>query len=150
MGFGRRYKAKGISKSKAQTGVKYYIHQQLDRYATYPLLCKSYGITPQQFNILRILRGQHGKPATIGILQERMLDKMSNASRLVEKLKQKALVDRKECPQDRRQMDVLITDKGLQLLKEIDTTIEKNQLFLNGISESEAQYMNEILDKLRS
>src|SRR5688572_20535772 len=65
-------------------------------------ILKKYGISPQQFNILRILRGQHPKPATINLLIERMLDKMSNASRLVDKLKVKGLVERRQCDQDRR------------------------------------------------
>lgn len=110
---------------------------------------KPYGITSQQFNILRILRGQQGKPATIGLLQDRMLDKMSNASRLVEKLKQKNLVERKECSQDRRQMDVIITPKGLSLLNEIDSIMDNDQTFLNNIGESDAQQINDLLDKMR-
>ena len=82
---------------------------------------KGYGITPQQFNILRILRGQHPNPARMHLLQERMLDKMSNASRLVERLRKKRLVIRKICKNDRRAVDVKITDNGLALLKELDS-----------------------------
>ena len=82
---------------------------------------KGYGITPQQFNILRILRGQHPNPARMHLLQDRMLDKMSNASRLVERLRKKGLVVRKICRNDRRAVDVKITDAGLALLKELDT-----------------------------
>ncbi len=113
-------------------------------------LMKGYGITIQQFNILRILRGQHPKPATIRLLTERMLDKMSNASRLVEKLRQKDLVERVICDHDRRQVNVSITDKGLHLLSDIDVEIqhmEKN--FIGNITEEEAEELNRILDKFR-
>jgi hypothetical protein len=66
--------------------------------------------------VLRILRGQYPNPASVGLIQERMLDKMSNASRLIEKLKQKKLIKRSECSKDRRQVDVLVTQEGLMLL----------------------------------
>jgi DNA-binding MarR family transcriptional regulator len=74
---------------------------------------KPYGISPQQYNILRILRGQYPNSATVTLLTERMLDKNSNASRLVEKLKQKQLVDRCECPEDRRAVNVKLQTKDL-------------------------------------
>ncbi|GMU87014.1 MAG: MarR family transcriptional regulator [Ignavibacteriales bacterium] len=110
---------------------------------------KSWGITPQQFNILRILRGQHPKPASVNLLIERMLDKMSNASRLVEKLRVKGLVSRQECLDDRRQVDVLITGEGLALLKEIDATMDEQQKFSDMLTESEAVELNRLLEKLR-
>src|SRR5690606_17571768 len=78
---------------------------------------KRYGISPEQFNVLRILRGQYPKPSSINLLNERMLDRMSNVSRLVEKLRIKNLLKRSECPKDRRQVDILITEEGLALLK---------------------------------
>lgn len=110
---------------------------------------KRYGISPQQYNVLRILRGQKPNPASVGLIQERMLDKMSNASRLVEKLKSKNLIKRSECSKDRRQVDVIITDEGLSLLEEMD----KHQHEINDISSSltttEKQTLNELLDKLR-
>lgn len=112
-------------------------------------LLKPYKISGQQYNILRILRGQHPQPATVNLLIERMLDKMSNASRLVEKLRQKGLVERKECPADRRQVDVLITDAGLKLLAEMDV---KNKQFIENIqtlSVEEAKQLNQLLDKYR-
>src|SRR5258708_7664949 len=74
---------------------------------------KKHKLTPPQFNILRILRGQHPNPATVNLLIERMLDKMSNASRLVDKLKEKGLVERKTSENDRRACDVMITKRGL-------------------------------------
>jgi len=81
---------------------------------------KQFGLTPQQYNILRILRGQYPNPCTVNLLIDRMLDKMSNASRLVEKLRQKNYVERAESSIDRRKVDVIITQKGLELLSKID------------------------------
>jgi len=110
---------------------------------------KPYGISTQQFNILRILRGQHPKPATVNLLIDRMLDKNSNASRLVEKLRIKKLVDRAVCPEDRRAVNVIITQKGLDLLEELD---KKDGTFLNelkNLSVKEAATINALLDKLR-
>jgi len=111
---------------------------------------KPYGITLPQFNILRILRGQHPNPATIRLLTERMLDKMSNASRLVEKLRQKGYVERIICDHDRRQVNVTITQQGLNLLSDIDVNLQHTeQDYFNRISEEEALQLNAILDKLR-
>lgn len=112
---------------------------------------KPYGISGQQYNILRILRGQHPKPATVNLLIDRMLDKNSNASRLVEKLRLKKLVERAICADDRRAVNVAITKKGLDLLIELD---EHEESFiskeLKKISEKEAEQINLLLDKLRS
>lgn len=113
-------------------------------------LLKPYGLTTQQYNILRILRGQYPGPASINLLIERMLDKMSNASRLVEKLRLKGYVQRKECKQDRRQADVVITEGGLEVLKKIDKDlIAFEKKFSSVVSEKEAEEANRILDKLR-
>lgn len=112
---------------------------------------KPYGISSQQYNILRILRGQHPKPATVNLLIDRMLDKNSNASRLVEKLRLKKLVERAICADDRRAVNVAITKKGLDLLTELD---EHEENFINKelkkLSESDAEQINLLLDKLRS
>ena len=110
---------------------------------------KKYGITGQQFNLLRILRGQHPKPATIKLLKERMLDKMSDTSRIVEKLRLKGLVDRHICPSDRRNCDVLISSKGLDLLTEIDKEEKKLDDFFCALNENEKKQLNDLLDKLR-
>jgi len=110
---------------------------------------KPYGISSQQFNLLRILRGQHPKPATVNLLIERMLDKNSNASRLVEKLRVKKLVERATCPEDRRAVNVVITEKGLELLAEIDKHEMAFLKEMKNISEQEAEQMNFLLDKLR-
>lgn len=109
---------------------------------------KQYELSPEQYNILRILRGQQGNPASIGLLQERMLDRMSNASRLVEKLKQKDYVSRCECPNDRRQVDVLITEKGLGVLADIDPKIKQMHEEFSVLDESELGQLNHMLDKL--
>ncbi|MDQ3072370.1 MAG: MarR family transcriptional regulator [Bacteroidota bacterium] len=112
-------------------------------------LLKPYDISSQQFNILRILRGQHPNPVNIRLLQERMLDKMSNASRLVEKLKQKDYVDRTENLIDRRQADVVINEKGLVLLKKLDGEFDKAEGQYN-LSGQEAKELNRLLDKMRT
>ena len=110
---------------------------------------KPFGISTQQYNILRILRGQHPKPATVNLLIERMLDKNSNASRLVEKLRLKKLVERAVCPDDRRAVNVAITKKGLDLLIELDKQEDKFIEELKKVSENEAEQINLLLDKLR-
>lgn len=112
-------------------------------------LFKPHGLSPEQYNVLRILRGQHSNPITVSSIQDRMLNKMSNASRLVEKLKQKGLVNRMECPSDRRQVDITITAKGLALLKQLDEEIQKFNLETINLSEEEVNQLNDLLDKLR-
>lgn len=112
-------------------------------------LFKQFKITSQQYNILRILRGQFPKPASVNLLKERMLDKMSDVSRLVERLRQKKLITRKECPDDRRQVDVLITQIGLDLLKEMDKLSSKADKILSNLNEKELKQLNELLDKAR-
>jgi DNA-binding MarR family transcriptional regulator len=106
-------------------------------------------ITMQQFNILRILRGQYPNPATINLLKERMLDKMSDASRIVDRLVQKQLVSRNTNSNDRRAVDIIITDKGLELLKKIGTDGLVIDVFREKLSEQEAIQLNLILDKIR-
>lgn len=111
---------------------------------------KPFNISTQQFNILRILRGRHPEPATIKILADRMIDKMSNASRLVEKLKQKGLVDRSACAKDRRKVDIFITEAGLDLLNKASAEVEliQNKISQN-LDKSEALLLSDLLDKLR-
>ncbi len=110
---------------------------------------KEYDLSPQQYNILRILRGQHPGNATITTIQDRMLDKMSNASRLVEKLRIKQYVTRDTDENDRRQVKVKITEKGLDLLKITDIESEKYHNFSDVLTIEEAQALNNLLDKLR-
>jgi DNA-binding MarR family transcriptional regulator len=110
---------------------------------------KPFDLTPQQYNVLRILRGQYPNPITVVAIIERMLDKMSNASRLVDKLLAKELVVRRLCPSDRRAVDVTITEKGLALLVDIDVIQHKWEKRFHGLSESEVLLLSELLDKMR-
>ncbi|MEI6507123.1 MAG: MarR family transcriptional regulator [Bacteroidota bacterium] len=110
---------------------------------------KEHGLSPQQYNVMRILRGQKGNPITINGIQERMLDKSSNASRLIDKLVEKNLADRVISKIDRRQVDIIITEKGLSLLKRIDSEIENMENFHSNITEKDAKELNRILDKIR-
>lgn len=113
-------------------------------------LMKKFGLTLPQFNILRILRGQHPKATTVNDLIDRMLDKSSNASRIVEKLRAKKLVERKVSEMDRRAVDVSITQAGLNLLAMIDK-VEHEFFFGEGaLTEEEAIMLNHLLDKGRS
>lgn len=113
-------------------------------------LLKPFGLTPQQYNVLRILRGQQSNPITVLGITERMMDKMSNASRLVDKLLEKKLVLRRECPQDRRAVDVIILPAGLTLLEEIDHVQNQWELSFKGIGQSKMDELNELLDEFRS
>jgi DNA-binding MarR family transcriptional regulator len=110
---------------------------------------KEHGITPEQFNVLRILRGSHPKPLMLADVTCRMIDKSSNVTRLVEKLRLKGLVKREICEGNRRQVDILITPKGLDLLVKIDDESNAWSTALQNISRAEAQELNRILDKLR-
>jgi DNA-binding MarR family transcriptional regulator len=110
---------------------------------------KEFDLTLPQFNILRILRGQYPKPASVQLLMQRMLDKTSNASRIVDKLETKALVTRTTCPHDRRAVDVLITEKGLLLLARIDACGALDNLGLHHLSEEEANLLSSLLDRIR-
>ncbi len=112
-------------------------------------ILSKHNLTAQQYNLLRILRGQYPNPATINLLKERMLDKMSDASRLVERLRGKGLVERKNCKEDRRRAEVKITDKGLDVLKDLDELEDEIETKLSTISHDEAQSVNDILDKMR-
>lgn len=110
---------------------------------------RHYDLSPQQFNVLRILRGQYPNPASVNLLMERMLDKTSNASRLVDKLELKELVERKKCPSDKRKADVMITDKGLLLLETIDREVGNFENTLLNIEDEDAKKINDLLDQMR-
>lgn len=124
-----------------------YTHNWLN--AHYSLFFKQSDITLQQFNVLRILRGQYPNPCSIKLIKERMLDRMSDASRIVDKLKSKGLVNRNECPMDRRSVDIIITDQGLELLKSMDSMDENFKEVFGALTEDEIITMNHLLDKLR-
>jgi len=110
---------------------------------------KPHDITPEQFNVLRILRGSHPKAMMLADITSRMIDKSSNCTRLVEKLRQKGMVKREICEGNRRQVDISITEKGLSVLKKIDQEESEWLATLKNISKTEALELNRILDKLR-
>ena len=124
-----------------------YTHSYLVNFQTAVL--KPMDLSPEQYNVLRILRGHQGKPATIAAIQERMLNTMSNASRLMDKLKIKGLVKREECLENRRKVDVLITDKGLQLLESLEPQIATANKKAVQLEENEVAHLNNLLYKLR-
>ena len=105
-------------------------------------------ITSQQYNILRILRGA-GKPLSTLQIRQRMLDKMSDTSRIVDRLVKKELVQKVICKTDRRLVDVTITDTGLQLLDKLDSYNEQMDSMLANLSEEDAKMLNNLLDKIR-
>lgn len=106
-------------------------------------------LTIPQYNILRILRGQHPDPININLLKERMLDKMSDVSRLVERLRAKGLVERRICENDRRRAEVVITEKGLEVLEKLDAVEHEFEKILNNLNDEEAKTLNDLMDKLR-
>lgn len=108
-----------------------------------------FNLTHQQYNVLRILRGQRPKPATVNLIKERMLDKMSDASRIVDRLVAKGLVERSVCQRDRRAVDIVISDKGLDILDKIKLDEIIRDIFSKHITEQEAAQLSNLLDKLR-
>ena len=112
-------------------------------------LFKPHGLTTAQYNVLRILRGQHPGAATINLIIERMLDRMSNVSRIVDKLVAKGYVSRIQNKRDRRAVDVKISSKGLALLSDLDDEVGKLFQQINVFSEEESKQVNTFLDKFR-
>jgi len=106
-------------------------------------------ITIQQFNILRILRGQYPNPATVNLLKERMIDKMSDASRIVDRLVQKGLVSRCTNTKDRRAVDIRISEQGLKILAIMDEEFKIKEFLKDNLTEEEAGQLSDLLDKLR-
>jgi len=108
------------------------------------------GITPQQFNILRILRGSHPMPLSTLQIRERMLDKMSDTSRIVDRLIAKGLVKKYICKRDRRLVDVIIAEKGMKMLERLDKRQDEMDAILGNLTEKEASSLSRLLDKIRS
>ena len=106
-------------------------------------------ITPQQFNILRILRGSFPKPLSTLQIRERMLEKMSDTSRIVDRLIAKGLVKKITCKNDRRLVDVIISDKGKKLLEKLDLRQQEMDGVLGNLSENDANILSDLLDKIR-
>lgn len=113
-------------------------------------LFKKHGITAPQYNVLRILRGQYPEPCTVNTIIERMLDRMSNASRIVDRLETKNLVERKVCKSDRRAKDVVITSEGLSLLERVDHELQAWISKFEQIDESQIEEASNTLDAMRS
>lgn len=113
-------------------------------------ILKPYDLSNEQYNVLRILRGQKGNPANMCVIQERMIAKTSNTTRLVDKLLLKELVTRKVCKENRRKIEVLITEKGLDILKELDPKVNdyENNIVAN-LTTEELEQLNELLEKIR-
>lgn len=112
---------------------------------------KSHDLSPEQFNVLRILRGQKCKPVNMGVIQERMVAKTSNTTRLVDKLLLKGLVTRGVCEENRRKMEVMITETGLDILKILDPIVDQHeQRFAANLSTEELEQLNSLLEKYRT
>lgn len=121
-----------------------YIVEQLNSFM------KVYDLTVQQYNILRILKGQDGLAINLYVLQEHMIHKMSNTTRLVEKLRKKNLLERRPCEENRRKVEILITDKGLGLLEGIDQSlVDFEKKLTTNYSKEEIALLIELLGKLK-
>jgi DNA-binding MarR family transcriptional regulator len=119
-------------------------------YHAHAVRLKKFAITPEQLNVLRILRGSHPDKLMLADITCRMIDRSSNATRLVEKLRVKGLVTRVPCETNRRQVDIGITAKGLALLKKLDVEVDAWVDSLKSISTAQARELNHLLDSLRN
>ena len=113
-------------------------------------LLKPFGVSSEQYNVLRILRGQYPNPSTLSLITERMISKTSNSTRLVEKLRQKKLVERNQCDENRRRVDILITRQGLALLEELDPIMDESNRRMRTLTVEETKELNRLLDKMRA
>jgi len=120
-----------------------WVNEKINRYF------EPFDITQQQFNILRILRGA-GDPLSTLQIRQRMLDKMSDTSRIVDRLIKKGLVKKTVCREDRRMVDVMLTDKGKKLLQTMDVLNEEMDAIFKSLNEEEARQLNFLLDKIRT
>ena len=135
------------SKQKAMVNILYTYGWLLERIKNF--LAKE-DITHKQFNILRILRGASPKPLSTLQIRERMLDKMSDTSRIVDRLIAKDLVKKTVCPADKRLVDVTITEKGQRLLKKIDAQSDYIPVIMAQLTEKDAEILSSLLDKMRN
>lgn len=111
---------------------------------------KAFDVLPQHYNALRIIKGKHPNPCSPGEIKEVMLDKGNDVTRLVDKLVKKGLVKRNLCESNRRKVDIIITEKGLTFIKELNDPMKKHlSLMKKTVSEKEAEHISDILDKLR-
>lgn len=129
-----------INLSYTNRQIEYSFHQAL----------KKHELTEQQYNVLRVLRGFRAQaPLSVGFIKDRMLDTKSDVSRIVDKLYERELLDRKECPLDRRQKDLQITEKGMKLLDEMFYLEKEVDKILHHLTEEEVKELNRLLDKIR-
>lgn len=127
----------------AQVGLLYLSYMQIGLQQDF---FKKYGLTSQQYNALRILRGQYPSVCNINLIRNRMLDKKSDASRIVDRLVKSGFVNKHENSLDRRNVDVIITEKALDLLMEIDKHIDSLPLHIRLLSEKQVQEFNELIE----
>ena len=110
---------------------------------------KDYDLTHEQLNVLRIVRGQHSKPVCVRDISERMIDRNSNTTRIIDKLEVKSLLRRSQSEEDRREMVIVLTDRGKELLKKVDAGFRDTDFRLAALTQAEAQVLSALLDKMR-
>ena len=139
---------KGFSseKQKAMVNILFTSGWVNDRFREF---MRPFDLTPQQYNVLRILRGSEGECLSTSCIRDRMIDRMSDASRIVERLWKKGLVIRTQSPKDRRLVEVRISEDGLELLKRIDAKQTEMEADFSQLTESDLIQLNTLLDKLR-
>jgi DNA-binding MarR family transcriptional regulator len=140
-----------VKMSEAKKAVLNIIYTQNVVNDSFSEILKPYDLSSEQYNVLRILRGQKGQPANMFVIQERMLAKTSNTTRLVDKLLLKDFVTREVCPENRRKIEVHITQKGLDVLTELDPkVVEHEEKFAANLNPQELVQLNELLEKFRT
>jgi len=131
-----------------QTVINLFLAQTFSKTKLMSIL-KPHDLSIEQFNVLRILRGQRGNPVNLKDVQDRMVSKMSNTTRLIDKLILKDFVKRTECPENRRKIELFITDKGLKQLAKIDPIIDQTEIEItSNLTSTELQQLNHLLTKL--
>jgi DNA-binding MarR family transcriptional regulator len=110
---------------------------------------KDFDLTHEQFNVLRIIRGQKSKPVCVRDISERMIDRNSNTTRIIDKLEAKNLVRRTQSEEDRREMVIFLTDEGKEVLKKVDMSFRNANFRLTSLTNAEAQLLSALLDKMR-
>ena len=133
-------------KEKALVNLSYSYHELAYRQLQ---LLRDFDVSVQQFNVLRILRGSAPESLSIKSIAQRMLDKTSNASRLVDKLVEKELAEQKTCEKDRRQSDVFITEKGMNCINRASQCMTENLIEKLPLSEEQWVVLNDLLDQMR-
>lgn len=140
-----------VKMSEAKKAVLNIIYTQNVVNDSFSEILKPYDLSSEQYNVLRILRGQKGQPANMFVIQERMLAKTSNTTRLVDKLLLKDFVTREVCPENRRKIEVNITQKGLDVLTQLDPkVVEHEEKFASNLNAEELVQLNELLEKFRN